>query len=93
MGEKLHLMGAGPRGGTVYVFHCPGCRCAHPVEVPRWQWDGSMVTPTFSPSLLCNRDSPESRCHSFIEGGKIRFLPYCFHALAGQAVDLPDWEE
>lgn len=28
------------------------------------------------------------RCHSFVEGGKVRFLDDCTHALAGQTVPL-----
>lgn len=32
------------------------------------------------------------RCHSFVRDGKIQFLNDCQHALAGQTVDLPDWE-
>lgn len=35
----------------------------------------------------------ESVCHSFVTDGRIRFLGDCTHALAGQTVDLPDWEE
>ena len=31
-------------------------------------------------------------CHSFVTDGKIQFLSDCTHALAGQTVDLPDWE-
>lgn len=31
-------------------------------------------------------------CHSFIRAGKIQFLGDCTHALAGQTVDLPEWE-
>lgn len=31
-------------------------------------------------------------CHSFITDGRIQFLGDCTHALAGQTVDLPDWE-
>ena len=29
------------------------------------------------------------QCHSFIKDGRIRFLPDCSHALAGQTVELP----
>lgn len=32
------------------------------------------------------------RCHSFIADGKIRFLGDCTHRLAGQTVELPDWD-
>jgi len=31
-------------------------------------------------------------CHSFVTNGRIQFLSDCTHALAGQTVDLPDWE-
>lgn len=31
-------------------------------------------------------------CHSFVTDGKIRFLDDCYHNLAGQTVDLPDWD-
>jgi hypothetical protein len=65
------------------------------IEAPRfsgWTWNGSLDKPTFTPSLLCNQDSPESRCHSFVTDGKIQFLSDCHHELAGQTVELPDWE-
>jgi hypothetical protein len=31
-------------------------------------------------------------CHSFVAAGRIQFLPDCTHALAGQTVDLPDFD-
>jgi hypothetical protein len=31
-------------------------------------------------------------CHSFVTDGRIQFLSDCTHALAGQTVDLPDWQ-
>ena len=33
-----------------------------------------------------------SCCHSFIADGKIQFLSDCTHKLAGQTVELPDWD-
>lgn len=101
MADKLHYMGdgnTGPRGGFLYLFHCPGCGNSHPFEVSApggtgWTWNGSLDKPTFSPSLLCNADHPPSRCHSFVVDGKIQFLSDCHHALAGQTVDIPDWED
>ena len=100
MADRLHFMGdgnPGPRGGKVYVFHCPGCQYSHPVEVDApggagWTWNGSMERPTFSPSLLVNKDAPEQRCHSFVRDGRIEFLSDCFHVLAGKTVDIPEWE-
>lgn len=32
-------------------------------------------------------------CHSFVTDGRIQFLGDCSHALAGQTVDLPDFDE
>lgn len=32
-------------------------------------------------------------CHSFVREGRIEFLGDCTHALAGQTVDLPDFDE
>lgn len=31
-------------------------------------------------------------CHSFVTAGRIQFLGDSTHALAGQTVDLPDWQ-
>jgi Family of unknown function (DUF6527) len=100
MGDKLHYMGdsnVGKRGGgKLYVFHCPGCHYAHPIEVgglDGWTWNGSLVAPTVTPSLLCNIDHPEARCHSFVTDGMIHFLGDCFHKLAGQTVEIPNWED
>ena len=31
-------------------------------------------------------------CHSFVTDGRIQFLGDCTHALAGQTVDIPDWD-
>ncbi len=90
----------GPDAPRQYWFHCPGCQNDHAFTVGglpevaqhHWTWNGSFDSPTFQPSLMCNRDFPESRCHSFVEEGKIRFLDDCFHDLRNQTVDLPDWD-
>lgn len=31
-------------------------------------------------------------CHSFVAEGRIQFLGDCTHVLAGQTVDLPEWQ-
>jgi hypothetical protein len=104
--------------GGLY-FKCPACRFVHGVRVtaPKtelWQWNGNVEKPTFSPSLLMQRETwtppvtPEnlaewrrqpweqvkvpSVCHSFITDGRIQFLADCTHAMAGQTVDIPDWD-
>lgn len=99
MASKLHRY-SNPEGlpGEQLWFNCPGCECAHGFTVGssvpgrNWQWNGSMDKPTFTPSLLCNKDYPESRCHSFVTDGKIQFLSDCYHGLAGQTVEIPDWD-
>lgn len=86
--------GVGSRGGTVYLFWCPGCKEPHPFEVPAWTWNGSMEAPTFSPSLMCSAHVEEGkrRCHLFMANGQIQFLNDCFHDLAGQTVECPEWD-
>jgi hypothetical protein len=37
-------------------------------------------------------DSKPSICHSFVTDGRIQFLNDCTHSLAGQTVDLPDFD-
>ena len=48
--DVIHL-----QGGQAF-FHCPGCECAHAPRVegnhPVWQFNGDLVKPTFSPSIL-----------------------------------------
>lgn len=50
MADKLH------RSGDYVSFHCPGCECGHriPIAGPgrNWQWNMSMIVPTFKPSIL-----------------------------------------
>lgn len=87
----------------VMLFECPGCGELHgpavqgsaPPGRPVWDWNGSIETPTISPSLLVRWEHGEERrpmvCHSFIREGRIEFLGDCTHALAGQTVDLLPW--
>ena len=93
---KLHEYKNDGSEGRLFVFHCPGCEYDHPFHVgwttrPSWDWNGSMEAPTFTPSLLVFKDMPERRCHSFVKDGKIQFLQDCWHKLAGQTVDIPEW--
>jgi hypothetical protein len=38
-------------------------------------------------------DHMKTVCHSFVTDGRIQFLNDCTHSLAGQTVDLPDFDE
>jgi hypothetical protein len=84
-------------------FHCLGCKVSHGVFVdepgpnrPVWTWNGSMDAPTFQPSIrvqwMYGEGNKQFCCHSFITDGKIQFLADCTHSLAGQTVEIPDWE-
>lgn len=75
------------------LYWCPGCQCPHGVSVrPQhswgWEWNGDPINVEFSPSVLTHLGN--DRCHCFVRGGQIIFLPDCWHSLAGQTVPLPD---
>jgi hypothetical protein len=81
-------------------FECPGCDMIHgishgPGPEPRWGWNGDAEKPTFTPSVLVwyRWTDGDRGCHSFVTDGRIQFLGDCTHELAGQTVDLPEWED
>lgn len=81
-------------------FACPGCGIAHGISYgdgpgQRWSWNGNSEAPTFTRSILfrCRWADEYLVCHSIVTGGQIQFLEDCTHHLAGQTVDLPDWED
>jgi hypothetical protein len=69
-----------------------------------WTYNENPERPTFTPSVLvtyrANPDASEEFkewrteriCHSFVTDGRIQFMNDCTHELAGQTVDLPDWD-
>lgn len=93
-----------PYGPDAVMFWCPGCDGPHAVGLhppgPVWNFNGNNAAPTFTPSILStyegkDKDTPDgipSVCHSFVTDGRIQFLSDSTHKLAGQAVELPDWD-
>ena len=90
----------GGADGKIY-FECPGCGVPHGIAVgngsgPRWGYNGDANKPTFTPSILVQfhfgKDHKSVVCHSFVTDGRIQFLNDCTHELAGQTVDIPDWD-
>lgn len=87
-------------------FFCPGCQGDHCVGIagnepgPIWTYNGNPDAPTFMPSVLVQYNGkdadqpgrPSAVCHSFVTDGRIQFLNDSTHKLAGQTVDLPDFE-
>jgi len=85
--------------GSIWFF-CDGCDMPHSLNVgegsgPRWGYNGNPEAPTFTPSVFArwNEGPVERVCHSFVTDGRIQYLGDCAHAMAGQTVDLPNWEE
>ncbi len=86
----------GRKDGNVYYFHCPGCDDLHGPDAT-WTWNGSIESPTLTPSVLVTYKDPDgagdvTRCHSYIANGRIQFLSDCTHKLAGQTVDMVDFD-
>lgn len=92
-------------GGRI-LFWCPGCDGAHMIRVEGpapgcWGYNGNPDAPTFKPSILVRYDgsdagingAPPTVCHSYVTDGNIQFLSDCTHALAGQTVPLPPFDE
>lgn len=80
-----------------FVFYCPGCEMDHGFNAfknqePRWTFNGDMLKPTISPSLLI-RYGKNKICHSFINNGMIEFLNDCTHALKGQTIPLEPYAD
>lgn len=87
-GNYLHLQ-----------FFCPACKELHqinavvgpPVENGPWGFNGDFETPTIAPSIRVKYG--KETCHSFVEGGNIRFCSDSTHAMAGKTVPLPEVNE
>ncbi|MBC3491887.1 DUF6527 family protein [Pseudomonas taiwanensis] len=80
-------------------FFCSGCDAPHSLNVgsgpgPRWGYNGNAEAPTFTPSVLASYEIRGKAfvCHSFVTAGRIQYLGDSTHKLAGQTVELPDWE-
>jgi hypothetical protein len=80
-----------------WIWRCPACKAVHHCD-NRWGFNGSTTAPTFTGSVLVHAiDDPEigfhrPRCHSFVTDGKIAYCADSTHAMAGQTVELPDWD-
>ncbi len=81
------------RNGSIigYRFHCEGCGNSH-IYYTSWNFNGDLINPTFTPSLLnripATESTPEHRCHLYVENGKIKYLNDCTHKLAGQTIEM-----
>lgn len=81
------------RGQESYFHWCPACDEVHPLP-DRWQFNGDLDAPTFSPSFkhtFGGRDGQRRCCHYIITAGQINFCGDCTHAMAGQTVPMKEW--
>lgn len=76
-----------------WMLYCPGCEDYHVFD-SRWDFNGDLERPTFSPSLLVKSVSGEKEvCHSFMREGNWGYLSDSSHGLAGQTIPAPDQKE
>lgn len=90
----MDLVAVRNHGGEQYVwYHCPGCGHCHGVPSERWHWNGSVGSPTLSPSVRHFIPAGERRqehtvCHYFVRDGHLEFCNDCDHSYAGQRVKM-----
>jgi hypothetical protein len=81
---------------------CPGCEDIHRVTVSGkncWSLTLKDDLPTVMPSVLVHpwkskdpQYKSQPRCHGHLVAGRYVFCADCEHKLAGQTVDLPEFE-
>lgn len=104
-GKYLRKWSAPASKEAGYCFWCPGCQQPHSFrteateEHPKWEFNGDLDKPTFSPSLLCFTTARkngeeiqppirETLCHLFVRDGMIEYCGDSPHALAGKTVPM-----
>ena len=97
----------GDEGYIAYLAAlCPACNLEHEFRVDLeehgkwknefgdkdvWEFNGNYDSPTFSPSMLANKnnfDVYKPICHSIVKNGVWEFLDDCTHEMAGQDVPM-----
>lgn len=102
MGAKVKKLTDQSNKNGVWVFFCPACGYGHSFD-DRWTFNGDVEKPTFSPSLLVY-GSPEHvyegksykgtpQCHSFVVDGYMQYQGDCGHAMNGQTIEIPDYDD
>lgn len=89
-----------------HAIRCPACEAEDTGSLhvfylkttwssPGWSFNGDVYKPTFIPSMMarCRLKGVEHVCHSFVTDGRIQYLGDCTHALKGQTIDLPPFDD
>ena len=83
--------------GPVWLFNGDAARPTFQpsilVTAPRWEPPVTAANWAEWRRAPWEQKQVDHICHSFVTDGRIQFLGDCTHALAGQTVDLPDWEQ
>lgn len=98
-----------PASENTWKFWCPGCNSAHVVsDAWQVDVEVATISPSVlvhsSKHLIDDSltgdalTAPENittspQCHSFVTNGQIEFLGDSTHTLAGQTVELSDWDD
>lgn len=84
------------KGADGYTHWCPACLAAHHYTTEgsvRWDFNGNVDAPTFTPSMRISGGEHDIVCHYHLTDGALIFLADCTHAMAGATVPLPDLPE
>lgn len=81
-------------GSSSSTINCSArsASAAYPSNI-RDRFGASTISPGTVGAVPYNWSDGPMICHSFVIDGRIQFLGNCMHKLAGQTVDLPDWED
>jgi Family of unknown function (DUF6527) len=93
-----NLRGADGNISRQVFYWCSGCGHAHSVPAERWHWNGSIESPTLSPSVRHYTVNPETKvettiCHYHLNGGVLEYCNDCQHELNGQKILLQEIPE
>lgn len=82
------------------AMFCPACKMLLTLPIhktenaqqdgPGWAWNGSLESPTLTPSILTvgGPVDKRTRCHAYITDGNWVFLDDCTHEYAGKTVPM-----
>lgn len=77
---------------NIWWMECgPDGECVSFPKDGRWQFNGDVYRPSFTPSMLESKDDPERIRHYIVTDGKVQFLSDCADKkIAGQTLELND---
>lgn len=79
-----------------YAVKCPACAVDHTFYIDPsvtgvvWFFNGLVDKPTFIPSLKTTTGAID--CHMRVTAGKIIYLDSSTHDMAGEIIDMPEYE-